>query len=73
MGILCEGVKSPNSSFLFKVSALRGNTLNTICKKFGLKKDSSAGSIVDRVKTQILKDKQLRKKVAEINKTISKR
>jgi hypothetical protein len=29
---------------------LRGDTLNTICEEFGLKKDSSAGSMVDRVK-----------------------
>ena len=42
---------------------LRGDTSSTICKKFGLKKDSSAGSIADRVKKQILKDKQFRNKV----------
>ena len=41
---------------------VRGDTLSTICKEFGLKKDSSDGSIVDRVKKQLLKDKQFRKK-----------
>jgi hypothetical protein len=35
-------------------------------------KDSSAGSIVDRVKKQILKDKQFRNKVARIKKIINK-
>ncbi len=47
-------------------------TLSTICNEFGLKKDSSAGSIVDRVKKQILKDKQFRNKVAGIKKIINK-
>ena len=37
-----------------------------------LKKDSSAGSIVDRVKKQLLKDKQFRNKLAGIKKIISK-
>ena len=43
-----------------------------IREEFGLKKDSSAGSIVDRVKKQILKDKQFRNKLAGIKKIISK-
>jgi len=43
---------------------LRGDTLSTICKEFGFKKYISAGSIVDRVKKQILKDIQFRNKVA---------
>ena len=51
---------------------LRGDKLSTICEEFGLKKDSSAGSIVDRVKKQILKDKQFINKLAGINKMISK-
>ncbi|MFC1890844.1 hypothetical protein ACFLZT_00455 [Thermodesulfobacteriota bacterium] len=51
---------------------IRGDTLSAICKEFGLKKDSSAGSIVDRVKTQILKDRQFRHKVDGIKKIISK-
>jgi hypothetical protein len=51
---------------------LRGDTLSAICKAFGLKKDSSAGSIVDRVKKQVLKDKQFRNKVERIKKSISK-
>jgi hypothetical protein len=42
-----------------------------LCNEFGLKKDSSAGSIVDRVKKQILKDKQFRNKEAGIKKIIN--
>ena len=46
--------------------------LCAIRKEFGVNKDSSAGSIVDRVKNQITKEKQLRTKLGEIKKTISK-
>ena len=65
-------LNEPRNVAMYLMRHLRGDTLSAICKEFGLKKDSSAGSIVDRVKKQIIKDKQLRKKVAEINKTISK-
>ncbi len=54
------------------MSHLRGDTLSTICKEFGLKKDSPAGSIFGRVKKQILKDKRFRNKVEGIKKIISK-
>ena len=51
---------------------LRRDTLGTICKEFGLEKDSSSGSIVDKVKKQITKDNLLRTKVEELRKTIGK-
>jgi len=35
---------------MYLMRHLRGDTLSVICKEFGLKKDSSAGSIIDRVK-----------------------
>ena len=54
-----------------KLKKLRASPF-TICEEFGLKKDSSAGSIVDRAKKQILKDKQFRNKVAGIKNIISK-
>ncbi len=57
---------------MYLMRHLRGDALSTICNEFGLKKDSSAGSIIDRVKKQILKDKQLRNKLAGIKKIISK-
>ena len=57
---------------MYLMRHLRGDTLSIICKEFELKKDSSAGSIVDRVKKQIFKDKQFRNKLAGIKKMISK-
>ena len=57
---------------MYLMRHLWGDTLSIICKEFGLKKDSSAGSIVDRVKKQILKDIQFRNKLAGIKKIINK-
>ncbi len=57
---------------MYLMRHLRGDALSTICEEFGLKKDSSAGSIVDSVKKQILKDKQFRNKPGRIKKIISK-
>ena len=54
---------------MYLMRYLRGDTLNSICKEFGLKKDSPAGSIVDRVKKQTIKDRQFRKRVERINKS----
>jgi putative transposase len=65
-------LNEPRNVAMYLMRHLRGDTLSAVCKEFGLKKDSSAGSIVDRVKKQIIKDKQLRAKVGEIKKTISK-
>ncbi len=65
-------LNEPRNVAMYLMRYLRGDTLSTICKKFGLKKDSSAGSIVDRVKRQIVKDKQFRNKVERIKKLISK-
>ena len=65
-------LNEPRNVTMYLMRHLRGDTLSALCKEFGLKKDSSAGSIVDRVKKQIIKDKQLRAKVGEIKKTISK-
>ena len=65
-------LNEPRNVAMYLMRYLRGDTLSTICKEFGLKKDSSAGSIVDRVKKQILKDKQFRNNVERIKKTINK-
>ncbi len=65
-------LNEPRNVAMYLMRHLRGDTLSTICKEFGLKKDSSAGSIVDRVKKQILKDKQFRNKVAGVKKIINK-
>jgi len=65
-------INEPRNVAMYLMRHLRGDTLSAICKEFGLKKDSSAGSIVDRVKKQIIKDKHLRNKVAEIKRMIIK-
>ena len=65
-------LNEPRNVAMYLMRHLRGDTLSAICKEFGLKKDSSAGSIVDRVKKKIIKDKQSRTKVGETKKTISK-
>ena len=65
-------INEPRNVAMYLMRHLRGDKLNVICKEFGLKKDSSAGSIVDKVKKQIIKDKHLRNKVAEIKRMINK-
>jgi REP element-mobilizing transposase RayT len=65
-------IQTPGVNISRSMRHLSGDTLSTICKEFGLKKDSPAGSIFDRVKKQILKDKQFRNKVARIKKIINK-
>ena len=65
-------LNEPRNVAIYLMRYLRGDTLSAICKEFGLKKDSSAGSIVDRVKKQVLKDKQFRNKVERIKKSIIK-
>jgi chromosomal replication initiation ATPase DnaA len=63
-------VNEPRSVAIYLMRHLRSDTLGAICKEFGLKKDSSAGSIVDRVKKQMLKDKQFRNYVEQIEKKL---
>ncbi|HOP31679.1 MAG TPA: transposase [Spirochaetota bacterium] len=65
-------INEPRNVAMYLMRNLRGDTLSAICKEFGLKKDSSAGSIVDRVKKQLIKDKDLRNSVDEIKKMIIK-
>jgi REP element-mobilizing transposase RayT len=65
-------IQTPGANISRSMRHLRSDTLSTICKEFGLKKDSPAGSIFDRAKKQILRDKQFRNKVAGIKKIINK-
>lgn len=43
-------INEPRNVAMYLMRHLRGDTLSAICKEFGLKKESSVGSIVDRVK-----------------------
>jgi chromosomal replication initiation ATPase DnaA len=65
-------MNEPRNVAMYLMRYLRGDTLSEICKEFGLKKYSSAGSIVGRVNKQIKKEKRLRIKVENIKKRISK-
>ena len=65
-------LKEPRNVAMYLMRHLRGDALSTVYNEFGFKKDTSAGSIADRVKKQILKDKQFRSKVAGIKKIINK-
>ena len=65
-------MNEPRNVSMYLLRHLRGDTLSAICKEFGLKKDSSAGSIVDRVKKQILKDKKFRNRIERIRALIFK-
>jgi len=63
-------LNEPRNVAMYLMRHLRGDPLGVICKEFGLKKDSSAGSIVDRVKKQITKDKRLKANVGRLKKTL---
>lgn len=65
-------LNEPRNVAMYLMRHLRGDTLGAIGNEFGLRKDSSAGSIVDRVKNQITKDRLLRTKVEKLKKTIVK-
>ncbi|NLD37819.1 MAG: transposase [Desulfatiglans sp.] len=56
---------------IYLIRQIRSDTLNTLSGEFNLKKDSSAGSIVDRVKKQIQTDKQFRCKINSILKKLN--
>jgi putative transposase len=56
---------------IYLMRQLRSATLNTLCGEFNLKKDSSAGSIVDRVKKQMQTDKRFRGKINDIQRKLN--
>ncbi len=51
---------------IYLMRQLRSETLNSLCGEFNLKKDSSAGSIVDRVKKRVQTDKRFKGKINDI-------
>jgi REP element-mobilizing transposase RayT len=52
---------------------LRGENLADICREYGLKTHSSASSAVERVRSQIIKDRRFRKRVDKPAKNLAKR
>lgn len=65
-------LNEPRNVAIYLLRQIRGDTLSAICKGFGLKKDSSVGSIIDRVKKQIRSDILLRTKVDGIKRMVNK-
>ena len=43
---------------IYFIRQLRGEKFKEICRDFGLKKDSSVGSILNRIKTQVSNDRK---------------
>ena len=63
----------PRSVAIYLTRQLRGENLSEICGEYGLKTHSSASSAVERVKGQIIKDRQFRKRVDELAQMLVKR
>ena len=56
----------PRNVSIYLTRRLRGDGLREICKEFHIKRYSTASSAIERVKAQILKDRQLRKRVEKL-------
>ena len=73
MGFLDDLLSSKRGTFnearnvaIYLTRRLRGDKLGEICKEFHMKRYSSASSVIERIKTQISKDKRLRKRVEKL-------
>ena len=62
----------PRNVAIYLMRRLRGDTLVEICKIFQMKKYSSVSSIIERLKAQMAKDRNLRKRVKKLESQISK-
>jgi putative transposase len=67
-GVLNE----PRNVAIYLTRQLRRDKLEDICRKFQLDRYSSASSAVERVKIQLLKDRQLRKRLDTIRLELTK-
>ena len=60
----------PRNVAIYLVRRYTGATLESIGREFNMKKYSSVGSVIERVRMQILEDKSLRKRIAELEKKL---
>jgi chromosomal replication initiation ATPase DnaA len=60
----------PRNVAIYLVRRYTGATLESIGREFNIKKYSSVGSVIERMRMQILKDKRLRKRIAELEKKL---
>jgi REP element-mobilizing transposase RayT len=65
-------VNEPRNVAIYLARQLRGDGLETIGREFGLKRFSSTGSAVQRVKKQIVKNKNFRERIEKIRREITK-
>jgi len=63
----------PRSVAIYLTRQLRGENLAEICREYGLKTHSSASSAVERVKSQMIKDRKLSKRVDKLARMLIKR
>ena len=57
---------------MYLTRQLRADRLAVICDEFGLRKESSASSVVEKVRERIKIDKGFRKRVAEVERLLIK-
>ena len=62
----------PRNVAIYLTRQLRGDGLGEICKEFQMKRYSSASSAIERVKTQISKDRRLRKRIEKLRLILTK-
>jgi len=56
----------PRNVAIYLTRRLRGDGLNEICREFYMKRYSSASSAIERVRVQISKDRQFKKRVEKL-------
>jgi hypothetical protein len=62
----------PRNVAIYLTRRLRGDGLHQICREFHMKRYSSASSAMERVRTQISKDRQLRGRVEKLRLVLTK-
>ena len=60
----------PRNVVIYLFRQLRGEGLDEICGEFGLKRYSSAGSVVGKVKVRLTKEREFRKRVGKDRKSV---
>jgi chromosomal replication initiation ATPase DnaA len=63
----------PRSVAIYLTRQLRGENMAEICREYGLKTHSSASSVVERVKAQMIKDRGFGRRVDRLTGMLIKR
>jgi len=62
----------PRNVAIYLTRKLRGEGLAEICQEYGLQKHSSAGSVIERVKKQLSRDKQFKRRIEKLDTMLTK-